>query len=308
MQNFLLAAAGGGFENSLKAVEHMSSALQNKGSTTFQFWTDRIGNFIDTHGSALLCALLVLVVGFVVSKRVTRILGRWIEQKPIEPPLRSLMLRIAHLLMLALAGLVALQTAGVAIAPLLAGVGVAGVGLSLASQGVLSNVVGGLVIIFTKPFRVGQYVEVIGVEGRVEAIELMSTTLSHMDRSRVMIPNRKLIGEVIHNFGTIRQCDLTVGVSYDTNLGEAFAAIREVLKDNSRVMKELPPRIGISQLGDSSINIAINPWVLVDDFALAQAEIYQAVVERFRERNISIPFPQREIRLLNSNGLPGSAS
>jgi small conductance mechanosensitive channel len=299
MKNLLVAATGIGLENSLKTAENVASALHNKGATTFQFWTDRIGNFIDTHGSAILCALVVLLAGYAISKRVVRLLARWLEPKPIEPPLRLLMLRITHMLMLALALLVALQTAGVAIAPLLAGIGVAGVGLSLASQGVLSNIVGGLVIILTKPFRVGEYVEVIGVEGRVEAIELMSTTLSHGDRSRVMIPNRKLIGEVVHNYGTLRQLDLSVSVSYDTDLSAAMTVIRDVLKATPQVKKELPPLIGITGLGDSSINIAVKPWVAINDYLLAKGELYQAIIERFREKNIDMPFPQREIRLLN---------
>ena len=305
MNTFWLAAAFPTLENQVKAAENLAGSLQGKGATTLQFWTDRVGNYIDTHGSALLCALLVLVIGFIASKRVVKVLGRWLEQKPIEPPLRLLMLRIAHLLMLTLALMVALETAGVAIAPLLAGIGVAGVGLSLASQGVLSNIVGGLVIILTKPFRVGQYVEVIGVEGRVEAIELMSTTLSHGDRSRVLIPNRKLIGEVVHNYGTIRQCNLTVGVAYEADLSEVFAVIRDILKANPRVMKEITPGIGIAELGNSTINISITPWVSMENYGAAQSELYKTIVERFRDLKIDLPFPQREIRLLNPGVLTG---
>ena len=158
-------------------------------------------------------------------------------------------------------------------------------------------------IIFTKPFRVGEYLELLGVQGQVEMIELFSTKLIHADRSRVVIPNRKIIGEVVHNYGTIRQLDLVVGVSYDTDLNLALARVRDILKSNSRVLKDPAPALGIAMLADCSINIAVKPWTSVADFGPAQAEIYQAIVEEFRARNISIPFPQREVRLLDGRTL-----
>jgi small conductance mechanosensitive channel len=139
----------------------------------------------------------------------------------------------------------------------------------------------------------------------VEAIELMCTTLTHGDRSRVLIPNRKLIGEVVHNYGTIRQCCLTVGVAYDSNLSEVFAVIRDILKANPRVMKEIAPGIGIARLGESTIEISITPWASVDNYGAAQSELYKTIVERFRDLEIGIPVPQREIRVLNPGALAG---
>jgi small conductance mechanosensitive channel len=181
---------------------------------------------------------------------------------------------------------------------LISGIGVAGVGLGLALQGVLGNLVAGLTIIFTKPFRVGEYVELLGNYGQVKTIELFSTTLLHPDLSRVVIPNRKIVGEIMHNYGNIRQLDMTVGIAYSSNLNEVVGVIREVLAANPRVLKEPAPWIGIMQLGGSSINIAVKPWATIPDFGAAQAEIYQAIVDRFHEKGISIPFPQREVRLL----------
>jgi len=157
-----------------------------------------------------------------------------------------------------------------------------------------------LTILFTKPFRVGEYIQLSGVEGQVTTIELFATTLLHADRSRVVIPNRKIVGEILHNYGIIRQLELSVGVAYGTNLNDALLAISQVLKANARVLKEIEPVVGISMLGNSSIDIAIKPWVGIADFGPAAAEIYQAVVLQFRERRIDIPFPQREVRLLNS--------
>jgi small conductance mechanosensitive channel len=131
-------------------------------------------------------------------------------------------------------------------------------------------------------------------------IELFSTTLVHVDQSRVVIPNRKIVGDILHNCGNMRQLDLSVGVAYGTNIADALVIVRKVLAGNPRVLKEPVPIVGVTMLGDSSINIAIKPWTSMDDFVAAQAEIYQAIIEQFRAGNISIPFPQREVRMLNN--------
>jgi small conductance mechanosensitive channel len=193
---------------------------------------------------------------------------------------------------------VALDKFGVQIAPLIAGIGIAGLGIGIALQGVLGNVFAGLTIIFTKPFRVGEYIELLGVHGQVTAIELFSTTLIHTDLSRVVIPNRKIVGEVLHNFGNVRQLTIKVGVAYGTNLNAALALVRDITSRNPRILKEPPAVVGVSVLGDSAITISIQPWVAVPDYVDAQVELYQSIIEGFRTNKIEIPFPQREVRLL----------
>src|SRR5947208_1276431 len=281
------------------AADQTAGAIADKGKQTLEWWKEKVGHFIETHGPALFGAILVLAAGVYAGRLVGNVAMRWLEQKPIEPPVRLLMVRIARLLVIVMALVIALGTAGVDVTALVAGIGVAGVGVGLAMQGVLSNLFAGLMIIITKPFRVGEYVELLGVQGQVDMVELFSTKLVHADRSRVVIPNRRIIGEVLHNYGTIRQLDLCVGVAYGADLNDTLAAVREILKNNPRVLKNPEPLVGISMLADSSINIAVKPWTAVPDFGPAQAEIYQAIVEQFRARNISIPFPQREVRMLN---------
>jgi len=199
--------------------------------------------------------------------------------------------------------LIALTNLEIQLLPLIAGLGVAGAGVAFAMQGVLGNLFAGLTIIFTRPFRVGEYVSMVGVEGRVEAIELFSTYLSHPDRSRIVVPNRKIVGEILHNFGKIRQLDVVVSVAYSTDLNLALSTIHSLMEKNPRVLKDPAPIVRVSVLADSSVNIAIKPWVPVTEFAVAASEINQAVLEQFRTHQISIPFPQREIRILNEQGV-----
>jgi small conductance mechanosensitive channel len=217
----------------------------------------------------------------------------------MEPPVRLLLVRIVRLLVVALFVILALQNLGVELLPLIAGLGIAGAGVALAMQGLLGNVVAGFTIIFTKPFRVGEYISIAGEEGRVETITLFNTTLSHPDRSIVVIPNRKIVGEILHNYGRIRQLDITVGVAYDTDFNLALQLIDEVLRANGRVLSDPAPLVGAALLDRSSVSIAVRPWVGVQDFARATTEINRTLLETFRERGVVIPFPQREVRLLN---------
>jgi len=253
-------------------------------------------------GPKLLVAILILVAGVMVARAVARWLLKMFARLELEAPVRQLLARVGWALTFLLFAIMALQNLGVELLPLIAGLGVAGAGIALATQGVLSNMVAGLSIIFAKPFRVGEYIAIVGVEGTVEAITLFSTTLLHVDRSRVVVPNRKIVGEILHNYGRIRQVEVQVGVAYDTDLRQALELIRGALAANPRVLKEPAPVVAPVQLADSSINIAVRPWVGVDDLGAATGEINAAIVELFRERGVVIPFPQREVRLLGASG------
>ncbi len=251
------------------------------------------------YGPKVLVAVLIMVAGYFAAQWVVRLVDRGLKRFSFEPPVHTLMLRMVRTLVLLLFILIALTNLKIELLPLIAGLGVAGAGVAFAMQGVLSNLFAGLTIIFTRPFRVGEYVSMIGVEGRVESIELFSTYLSHPDRSRIVVPNRKIVGEILHNYGKIRQLDVIVRVAYNTDLNAAMHAINTVLQRNPSVLKDPSPIVRVLVLADSSINIAIKPWVPVLEYCDAAGDISKAVVEEFRSQKISIPFPQREIRVLN---------
>jgi small conductance mechanosensitive channel len=261
------------------------------------------GTMVDLairFGPKLLTAIVIVTIGVFVAGWAARTTARGLHRLDLEPPVRQLLTRIARILVLGLFVMMALQNLGVELLPLLAGLGVAGAGIALATQGVLSNVVAGLTIIFTKPYRVGEYIAVVGVEGAVEAITLFSTTLRHTDRSRIVVPNRKVVGEILQNFGRIRQCDIQVGIGYESDLPAALAAIRDLVQANARVLADPKPVIQVVSLAESAVVIAVKPWVAVLDFVAAAGELNLSLVEELRRRNISIPYPQREVRLIEN--------
>jgi small conductance mechanosensitive channel len=252
-------------------------------------------------GPKVLVAILILTAGFFVAGWVARGIDRALHRFDLEPPVRQLLSRVGRILVVGLFAIMALQNLGVELLPLLAGLGVAGAGIALATQGVLSNMVAGLTIIFTKPYRVGEYIAIAGVEGQVENITLFNTGITHPDRSRIVVPNRKVVGEILHNYGRIRQTEIRVGVAYESDLPLALSTIRDLVTANPRVLREPAPVIQVITLGDSAVQIAVKPWVAVADYGTVSGELNLSLVEQLRGRGIGIPFPQMEVRLIGAS-------
>ncbi len=259
------------------------------------------GKLIDLgieFGPKLIAAAVILAAGFYVGRWIGSLLDRMLLKLDLDITIRQLLVRIARAVILVLFLIMALQNIGVDLLPLIAGLGVAGAGIALAMQGVLSNLAAGLTIIFTRPYRVGEYISIAGEEGMVENVSLFSTTLSHIDLSRIVIPNRKIAGEILHNYGKIRQLSLSLGVAYNTDLALAMEVVDKIMQNNQRVLQEPTPLVQISKLADSSINISLNPWINVSDYPVVIGELNRAIIESFRINAIIIPFPQHEVRLL----------
>jgi len=259
---------------------------------------DKLVIYFVQHGMQILTGIGILVVGLFVARWIGNIVDRWLEKHKLEPQVRQLIKKLVWLLVMAMFAVMALGQMGIEITPLLAGIGVLGVGLSLATQSVLGNLVAGLNIIFSKPFTVGEYIELLGVYGQVQDISLFSTTLLHADNSRVVVPNRKIVGEILHNYGKIRQLNLSVGVAYDADIKFALETIKAILDQNPRVLKDPAPIIGVSSLAKSSVVISIMPWSSVPDYFVVQTEVNQAIIEQFAQKGINIPFPQQEVRIV----------
>lgn len=262
---------------------------------------DLILDLAIRYGFQVLGAFVILGVGFAVAWWVGNAVERPLTRMALEPPMRRLMVRVVRVVVLLFALVIALDKFGFQIAPLVAGIGVAGLGIGIALQGVLGNVIAGLTIIFTKPFRVGEHVEVVGMKGDVHTIELFSTTLLHPDRSRIIIPNRKIVGEILHNFGNTRQIHLAVMVPHGSDLAAVLAMIREVVVANSRVLADPDPVVGVAQLELAGVRVGVNPWVRVPDVVAAEAELYRALADRFAASGIKVPLPKQEVRVVMSS-------
>ncbi|WP_412480509.1 mechanosensitive ion channel family protein [Azonexus sp. IMCC34839] len=251
-------------------------------------------------GPKLVVAIAILVAGYIVGRWAARLLERLLSRFKLDSPVVSLLRKIVQLLVLGLFAIMALQNLGIELLPLIAGLSVAGAGVALAMQGILGNIVAGLTIIFTRPFHVGDYISIVEEEGEVLDISLFSTTLGHADKSKVVIPNRKIVGEILHNYGQIRQLRISVTLSYAADVDQALGLVEEILQQNSRVLREPEPVFGIARLTDAGVVIGVGPWVAVVDHDAAVGEINKRLLEVFAAQNIALSVPLREIRMLGA--------
>ena len=251
------------------------------------------------YGFEVFGALVILGVGFVIARWLGDLAERRMARSGVDLPIRKLGVRALKLVVLLFAVVVALDKFGFQIAPLVAGIGVAGIGIGLALQGLLTNLVAGLTIILTKPFRLGEYIEVTGVSGNVSSIELFSTTLVHTDFSRVIIPNRKIAGEILHNFGSMRQVTLTVGIPHSADLPTSLGIVRAVLAANPGVLTDPAALVGVGEVTDVAIKIRIQPWVHAADAGNVEPRLYEELIEAFRKRGIATPLPRHEVQMID---------
>ena len=260
-------------------------------------------DFITEHavqyGFQIIGALIILFVGWMLARFVANMTQRALQEKKIDITIERFLVWLVRWAVLACAFLFALSNLGVQIAPLIAGLSVAGVGVGLALQGPLSNYASGVTLIFTKPFKVGDIIEVHGYQGEVADIALPRTELLGLDGSRIIIPNKHIIGEVIKNFSEYRKLEFNVGIGYDEDVDKALKVIETILKGNKLIPSNQPIKVGIRDFGDSAINLQAYVWVFQSNYQEIKFAVNKAIINEFRLNNVSIPYPQRDVHIIN---------
>jgi small conductance mechanosensitive channel len=195
--------------------------------------------------------------------------------------------------------LIALSQLGISLGPLLAGLGVVGFIVGFALQDTLSNFAAGLLILVYRPFDVGDLVEAGGVSGLVSHMSLVNTTVLTLDNQTLIVPNGKIWGDVVKNVTAqkIRRVDLVFGISYTDDIPKTEKVLQEIIDSHEAVLDDPEPMIRLHELGDSSVNFIVRPWVKTDDYWETYWSMTRAVKMRFDEEGISIPFPQRDVHL-----------
>jgi len=195
--------------------------------------------------------------------------------------------------------LIALAQIGISLGPLLAGLGVVGFIIGFALQETLSNFAAGMLILIYRPFDVDDFVEAGGVSGKVSKMSLVNTTILTFDNQTIIVPNNKIWGDVIRNVTaqSIRRVDMVFGISYGDDIAQAEKVLQQIIDSHEAVLDEPEPMIRVHELGDSSVNFIVRPWVKTEDYWETYWAITRSVKLRFDEEGISIPFPQRDVHL-----------
>ena len=259
---------------------------------------DLITTFFVTYSFQIIGALIVFGLGFLVARKVSDLVLTLCEKKELDVTLSRFAASTARLAIIVMVAVIALGKVGISVGPFVAAIGALGLGAGLAMQGLLSNYGAGLNIILTRPFVVGDTIRVKGVAGLVKEVHLAFTVLADEDDVVITIPNKHIMGEIIHNSNADTLAEETVGISYDSDTEKAIALIRKAIEETDHVTMDRPPQVGIEDFADSSINIGIRFWAPTNRYFDTRYRVNAAIFKALKANDIEIPFPQREVRIL----------
>ena len=261
-------------------------------------WENLLRGLASFFGDLVLAAL-IFIVGWFLARLAARLTKKAISRGKVDALVASFVGSLVKALVMIAAAVSAVAQLGINITSLVAALGAAGLTASFALQGSLSNLVSGMQIIFTKPFKMGDYLSFGTYEGTVKRIEILSTTLSTFDNKEVIIPNSMITSDVVVNFtssGT-RRLDLSYGVSYQSDLARVKEILRELVDGDQRVLREPEPLIAVGEMRDSSIVVVAKFWCKQEDYWPLYYTMQEAVKNAFDREGISIPYPQLDVHL-----------
>jgi small conductance mechanosensitive channel len=273
-----------------------------------QGWLDSGKDWLIENGPRWLFKIIVFLLILVAFKFLAGIAKRVVRRAVttwrinLSQLLQEQIVSFAGKVVMFLGILVALSQLGIQLAPLLAGLGIAGFIVGFALQDTLSNFASGMMILVYRPYDVGDAVEAGGVMGTVKAMNLVSTTIATWDNQKLVVPNSKIWGDVIRNITAEpnRRVDMTFGIAYADDVDQAEKVLADIVAKHELVLAEPEPVIRLHTLGESSVDFVVRPWARTSDYWAVYWDITRAVKKRFDEEGISIPFPQRDVHLIKS--------
>ena len=268
-------------------------------------WLDRAFTFITQYSSEILFKLIIfsslVLVSYYLSKLTARVTRKAIQRSngSISLLMGDMLVAIASRSVLIIGILVAISQMGVSLAPVLAGIGVIGFIIGFALQDTLSNFASGIMILVYRPYDVGDFIETGSVQGNVKSMNLVSTTMLTIDHQTLIIPNNKIWGDVINNITAqkLRRVDMKFGVGYNQDIVKVEKVLLDIVANHQSTLADPPCLVKVHELGEYSIIFVVRPWVKTADYWPVYWDITRAVIDRFDQEGIKIPFPQRDINL-----------
>lgn len=280
-------------------------------TSTATEYADMIAVLLTTYGLSVLGGFVVLIVGWTIAGWARRAVDRGLGKvERIDATLRSFLASATRYVILVLTALAVLSEFGIQTASLITVFGAASLAIGLALQGTLSNLAAGVMLLFFRPFHVGDYVEAGGHAGTVKAIDLFMTEFATPDNVRILVPNGNIWGGAVVNYShhDTRRVDFLIGIDYGDDIDKAFGAIRGVIAADDRVHAEPEPMVVVGELADSSVNIVIRVWCAAGDYWGLKFDMTKAVKEALDKAGISIPFPQRTVHVVGGGGAVAGAA
>lgn len=261
---------------------------------------DQLILFFVTNGLKWAVAIAIFVAGFWLAKKMGGLVEKVCQRRSIDVTLTKFFVGFSRVLVIGFSLIIALSKAEIEITPFVALLGASAFGLSLAVQGPISNYGSGIVLIITRPFKVGDTLTINGLTGLVEGIHLGNTRMLNEDGEVITIPNRNVLGEIFINSKNYTMMELSVGIEYEADPEQAIACIEKALSQVPGLVKERPPVVGIDAFADSSINIGYRLYIETSKLHETRFAANLAVHHALKDAGIGIPFPQRVIHQKHS--------
>lgn len=251
------------------------------------------------YGLLFLKAVAIFIIGRWIAQLLANIANRLMKRSGMDDMLRKFIRNIVYALLLVFVVIAAIGALGIQTASLVAVIGAAGLAIGLALQGSLANFAAGVLMIIFRPYKLGDLVQVAGTEGFVEEVDVFTTTLRLPDKTKIIIPNGQIMGDQIINYTEAedRRLDLVVGIGYEDDIDKAREVLLAAVKESEYVLDEPAPAVSVAELGDSSVNLAVRPWVKSAKYAPASHELTERIKKALDANGISIPFPQRDVHV-----------
>ena len=253
--------------------------------------------YITDFGVHIVSAILILVLGFWISARLTKILKRVLVARNVDLTLIGFLTSALKFILYLFVIIAAVSRIGIETTSFIAALGAAGLAIGLALQGSLSNVAAGVMLIIFRQIKVGQFIESGGVSGTIEKVGIFNTTLATVDNKVIYIPNSKLINDNIinHTEKDTRRIDMIFSISYEDDIDHAKNIILQLINSEPEVLKEPAPVVAVGELADSSVNILVRPWVKTGSYFETKFRLTEQIKKKFDEENISIPYPKSDV-------------
>ena len=262
-------------------------------------WLEKFQEALTAWGPKVVAAAVVLVLGWIAARMLIGLMRRAMGRGGVDATLIGFLANVVHMALIALVVITALAQLGVATTSFAAVLGASALAVGFALQSSLSNLAAGVMVIFFRPFKAGDFVEAGGISGIVEEIQIFSTKLRTPDNKEVTVPNSQITGDAITNYSArdTRRIDLVFGIGYDDDIQRAKQLLEQIVAADGRVLADPEPVIAVSELADSSVNFVVRPWVSTDDYWVVTFDLTEKVKLRFDADGISIPVPQTDVHL-----------
>jgi small conductance mechanosensitive channel len=257
-----------------------------------------IVDFFANYTFQLIGAFIIFALGYMLAGKISKIVLNLCTKHKLDITLSQFLASTTKMLIVIMITVISLSKLGISVTPFIAAIGAVSLGAGLALQGLLANYAAGFNIIIIRPFVVGDTITVQGVTGIVKEVLLAYTIIHDQDNVCITIPNKHIVGEILHNSKHDSLLELTVGVSYKEDPIHVISILEKVIDKLNIVGEARLPQIGIEEFGDSSINISIRLWTPTANFYDAKFSAYKAIYSALKENNIEIPFPQRDVHLI----------